>query len=111
MRDKCVWEVQMIIGYYRKGMMAAEKGLEASKATSKCIGTREDSTGPAQRQLLLDFEEDQLCVVRQVARYGTIPGYRLFPGAGEDSEGDLEGDAEGGSAGDGGPEETEDGCA
>lgn len=98
----------MIIGYYRKGTIVAEKG---SKTSKNCAGTREDSTGPAQRQLLLDFEEDQLCVVRKVARYGMIPGYRLFPGVGEDAESDGEADAEDDSVGDGEPEESEDGCA
>jgi len=40
-----------------------------------------DTAGPLQKQLLLDYEEDRLCVVRQVSRYGSIGGRRLWPSA------------------------------
>lgn len=40
-----------------------------------------DTAGPVQKQLLLDYEEDRLCVVRQVSRYGSIGGSRLWPSA------------------------------
>jgi hypothetical protein len=86
----------MLIRYYRKGSSEAK---DRRAGESDCLETLVDSTGPAQRQLLLDFEEDQLCVVRQVARYGSIPGYRLFPRAWDEAEGeDGDGDEWGGCA-------------
>ncbi len=68
----------MILSYYRRG--AGE--------WPACV--RCESGGLAGRQMLLDFEEDQLCVVREIRRNGSIggrhpwaPDRRVWAGGGE----------------------------
>ena len=65
----------MILSYFRRG---AGEG-------AACV--RFESGGLAGRQLLLDFEEDQVCVVREIRRNGSIGGRhpwtadrRVWPG-------------------------------
>ena len=70
----------MIVSYFRAG---SKHHVDGAPWGEPCISPRIRSTGSAQRQLLLDFEEDQVFVVRQVARYGTIEGRRIFPNTDE----------------------------
>jgi hypothetical protein len=55
----------MILSYYRRG------------AGGRAACVRFASGGLGGRQMLLDFEEDQLCVVREIRRNGSIGGRRL----------------------------------
>lgn len=60
----------MILSYFRRG----------AGGRPACV--RFESGGLAGRQLLLDFEEDQLCVVREVRRRGYIGGQRPWAASG-----------------------------
>ena len=69
----------MILSYYRRG----------AGRRPACVQFASGGTGG--RQMLLDFEEDQLCVVREVRRKGYIGGQRpwgsgrVWPGSGAES--------------------------
>ncbi|MDZ7793177.1 MAG: hypothetical protein U5P10_05625 [Spirochaetia bacterium] len=56
----------MILRFYRRG-------TEGSRGQA-CVECAAEGTGG--RQLLLDFEEDRICIVRQVQRNGCIGGSR-----------------------------------
>jgi hypothetical protein len=95
----------MLIHYYRLGKYRCRGNTAAESLTGDAAGAAADSpaagrpaeegwspvrptfrtwvdtAGPVQKQLLLDYEEDRLCVVRQVSRYGSIGGSRLWPSA------------------------------
>jgi len=65
----------MILRFYRRGAEGARR--------QACVECAAEGTGG--RQLLLDFEEDRICIVRQVQRNGCIGGTRPwstleFPG-------------------------------
>ena len=81
----------MLISYFRRGRYprltetAAEPPCAQGTAVAPTFQTRIDSTGSSRNQLLLDYEEDQICVVRHIRRNGSIGGYRLWPRA-EDPE-------------------------
>ena len=59
----------MVLSFYRRGTCVQ------SKARVEFEGM---SSG---RQLLLGFEEDQICVVREIERYGCISGARPWRAA------------------------------
>lgn len=72
----------MILRFYRRGAEGARgrrtrgQGIGAGgcgqlQACAECA-----AQGTAGRQLLLDFEEDRICIVRQVQRNGSIGGSR-----------------------------------
>ena len=77
----------MILSYYRRG----------AGGQPTCVWC--ESGGLAGRQLLLDFEEDQLCVVREIRRNGSIGGrhpwtdpvHRVWAGGREAAEGGMPG--------------------
>lgn len=80
----------MLIHYYRLGKYRCRGNTAAESVTGSTAGrlpagptfrTWVDTAGPVQKQLLLDYEEDRLCVIRQVSRYGSIGGSRLWPSA------------------------------
>ena len=56
----------MILRFYRRG-------AEGDRGQT-CVECAAEGTGG--RQLLLDFEEDRICIVRQVQRNGCIGGTR-----------------------------------
>jgi hypothetical protein len=70
----------MVISYFRAGG-AAGQGQEQDTRGVPVFHTQIGSTGAAQRQLLLDFEEDRIFVIREVARSGSIGGHRIWPNA------------------------------
>lgn len=79
----------MILSYFRRG---AGEGAACA---------RFGGSGLAGRQLLLDFEEDQLCVVREIRRNGSIGGRhpwaadrRVWPGGSGAAEGGMPGSPE-----------------
>jgi len=72
----------MLISYFRRGRyFYAEEQPAAQTTVQPAFQTRVDTTGSAQKQLLLDYEEDRICVVRHVYRNGSIGGRMLWPRA------------------------------
>lgn len=67
----------MILRFYRRGAEgfrshgAGAGGCAARQVCAECA-----AGGTAGRQLLLDFEEDRICIVREVQRKGCIGGAR-----------------------------------
>jgi len=70
--------VKMLIQYFRSGRSFC---VGEGPSADSIFTTRVLSTGTAQKQLLLDYEEDKICVVRHVCREGKIGGRRLWPSA------------------------------
>ncbi|HDQ14388.1 MAG TPA: hypothetical protein ENN41_06200 [Sediminispirochaeta sp.] len=74
----------MVLSFYRQG------GSKEGELKGYDFKAHTTSTGSAQRQLLLDFEEDRLCVVRQVRAQGAIGGRRLWPSSYESDFDELD---------------------
>jgi len=66
----------MLIRFFRAGEACT---VGESPPGETAFRTRVDITGTVQRQLLLDYEEDRICVVRCIHKDGSIGGRRLFP--------------------------------
>jgi hypothetical protein len=75
----------MILRYYRRGAEGARgqgtgaRGYAEGRACAECA-----AEGTGGRQLLLDFEEDRICIVREVRRNGCIGGERPWSAPGND---------------------------
>jgi len=78
----------MILKFYRRGVEGGREQRTRGQGTGAlgcvqrqdglewqaCVECAAEGTGG--RQLLLDFEEDRICIVRQVQRNGCIGGTR-----------------------------------
>src|SRR6056297_2942641 len=85
----------MILRFYRRGVEGVRTQVSGGKRTGTggCAERQAcaecAAAGTAGRQLLLDFEEDRICIVREVQRKGCIGGTRPWsaPKANEAPEG------------------------